>query len=82
MIIIHRDIIYKPAGIFAVTSTSEHAQIRENISQNLIIMTNPGELKFSQFCSFMDNLQTEVLHMEFGEFSKGAATISELDFAR
>ena len=45
-------------------------------------MTNPGELKFSQFCSFMDNLQTEVLHMEFGEFSKGAATISELDFAR
>merc|ERR1719400_3067832 len=41
-----------------------------------------GELKFSQFCSFMNNLQTEVLHMEIGEFSKGAATISELDFAR
>jgi len=41
-----------------------------------------NELKFSQFCTFMENLQTEVLHMEFGEFSKGAPTISELDFAR
>ena len=40
------------------------------------------ELKFSEFCKFMENLQTEVLHMEFGEFSKGAPTISELDFAR
>jgi len=40
------------------------------------------ELKFSEFCTFMDNLQTEVLHMEFGEFSKGAPSISELDFAR
>merc|ERR1712037_873421 len=40
------------------------------------------ELKFSEFCTFMENLQTEVLHMEFGEFSKGAPAISELDFAR
>jgi len=40
------------------------------------------ELKFEDFFKFMDNLQTEVLHMEYGEFSKGAATISELDFAR
>jgi len=40
------------------------------------------ELKFDDFSLFMDNLQTEVLNMEFGEFSKGAATISELDFAR
>jgi len=40
------------------------------------------ELKFSEFCNFMENLQTEVLQMEFGEFSKGAPTISELDFAR
>ena len=40
------------------------------------------ELKFSEFCNFMENLQTEVLHMEFGEFSKGAPAISELDFAR
>ena len=35
------------------------------------------ELKFSEFCTFMDNLQTEVLHMEFGEFSKRAPTLQE-----
>ncbi|XKL67334.1 hypothetical protein PGB90_002825 [Kerria lacca] len=31
---------------------------------------------------FMENLQTEVLEMEFQEFAKGASTISEIDFAR
>ena len=30
----------------------------------------------------MDNLQTEVLQMEYHEFSKGSKTITELDFAR
>ena len=40
------------------------------------------ELKFEDFHRFMDNLQTEVLQMEFQEFSKGAKFITELDFAR
>ena len=30
----------------------------------------------------MDNLQTEVLQMEYDEFAKGAQTITEVDFAR
>lgn len=30
----------------------------------------------------MENLQSEVLEMEFQEFAKGAEVISELDFAR
>ena len=30
----------------------------------------------------MENLQTEVLEMEFQEFAKGANTINEIDFAR
>lgn len=41
-----------------------------------------GELKFDDFRRFMDNLQTEVLLMEYNEFSKGSATITEVDFAR
>eukprot|EP00095_Tigriopus_kingsejongensis_P003453 maker-scaffold13_size735724-snap-gene-1.14 protein:Tk03453 transcript:maker-scaffold13_size735724-snap-gene-1.14-mRNA-1 annotation:"calcium uptake protein mitochondrial isoform x2" len=40
------------------------------------------QLKFDDFHRFMENLQTEVLQMEYQEFSKGAKTISELDFAR
>ena len=30
----------------------------------------------------MNNLQTEVLQMEYDEFAKGAQTITEVDFAR
>ncbi|MCL4125683.1 UNVERIFIED_CONTAM: hypothetical protein GTU68_057101, partial [Idotea baltica] len=40
------------------------------------------ELKFEEFQTFMENLQTEVLEIEFNEFSKGLPTISELDFAK
>lgn len=30
----------------------------------------------------MENLQTEVLEMEFQQFAKGGNTISEMDFAK
>jgi fructoselysine-6-P-deglycase FrlB-like protein len=30
----------------------------------------------------MDNLQTEVLELEFGEFSHGMKTITEVEFAQ
>ena len=33
-------------------------------------------------CRFMENLQTEVLEMEFNECSHGTSTIHEQDFAR
>ena len=41
-----------------------------------------GDLGFDDFKKFMDNLQTEVLQMEYNEFAKGCATITEMDFAR
>ncbi|KAG7517903.1 calcium uptake protein 3, mitochondrial-like isoform X1 [Solea senegalensis] len=41
-----------------------------------------AELKFEEFYKFMDNLQTEVLEIEFLSSSKGMSTISEEDFAR
>ncbi|KAL0275891.1 UNVERIFIED_CONTAM: hypothetical protein PYX00_003612 [Menopon gallinae] len=40
------------------------------------------ELRFEGFKKFMENLQSEVLELEFHEFSKGHKTISEVDFAR
>lgn len=40
------------------------------------------ELKFEGFKKFMENLQSEVLELEFHEFSKGHNTISEVDFAK
>ncbi|XP_064608028.1 calcium uptake protein 3, mitochondrial-like isoform X2 [Liolophura sinensis] len=39
-------------------------------------------LRFEDFRLFMENLQSEVLELEFKEFSKGMPTISEVDFAR
>ncbi|XP_049575762.1 calcium uptake protein 3, mitochondrial isoform X8 [Syngnathus scovelli] len=41
-----------------------------------------AELTFDDFYRFMDNLQTEVLEIEFLTYSKGMATISEEDFAK
>ncbi|XP_077426657.1 calcium uptake protein 3, mitochondrial isoform X4 [Vanacampus margaritifer] len=41
-----------------------------------------AELNFDDFYRFMDNLQTEVLEIEFLTYSKGMATISEEDFAK
>ncbi|CAJ1053364.1 calcium uptake protein 3%2C mitochondrial isoform X11 [Xyrichtys novacula] len=41
-----------------------------------------AELTFDDFYRFMDNIQTEVLEIEFLSYSKGMTTISEEDFAK
>ncbi|XP_018368435.1 PREDICTED: calcium uptake protein 3, mitochondrial isoform X2 [Trachymyrmex cornetzi] len=41
-----------------------------------------NELRYDDFKHFMENLQHEVLELEFHEFSKGHNTINELDFAK
>ncbi|XP_026187089.1 calcium uptake protein 3, mitochondrial isoform X6 [Mastacembelus armatus] len=41
-----------------------------------------AELKYDDFYTFMDNLQTEVVEIEFLSYSIGMPTISEEDFAR
>uniref|UniRef100_T1JCH2 EF-hand domain-containing protein n=1 Tax=Strigamia maritima TaxID=126957 RepID=T1JCH2_STRMM len=41
-----------------------------------------GYLDYEDFHKFMENLQTEVLELEFNEFSRGQKTISEVDFAK
>lgn len=40
------------------------------------------DLHYEGFYRFMDNLQTEVLELEFYEFSKGNIAITEVDFAK
>lgn len=40
------------------------------------------DLHYDGFYKFMDNLQTEVLELEFYEFSKGNIAITEVDFAK
>ncbi|KAF5283421.1 hypothetical protein FQA39_LY04797 [Lamprigera yunnana] len=61
-------------------------QRRHTVDTTLIIhffgKKGNEELKFEGFRRFMLDLQTEVLELEFSEFSKGLQTISEVDFAK
>lgn len=61
-------------------------QRRHAVDTSLIIHffgpKGTNTLNFDNFQRFMLYLQTEVLELEFSEFSKGLPTISELDFAR
>ncbi|XP_028831757.1 calcium uptake protein 3, mitochondrial isoform X10 [Denticeps clupeoides] len=68
------------------------APVNSRADDNLVIDTTllvhffgkkgKAELTFDDFYRFMDNLQTEVLEIEFLTYSKGMTTISEEDFAR
>ncbi|KPP57535.1 hypothetical protein Z043_124730, partial [Scleropages formosus] len=74
------------------TSQALFSDLAERADENMMIDTTllvhffgkkgKAELTFDDFYRFMDNLQTEVLEIEFLSYSKGMTTISEEDFAR
>ncbi|XP_047013120.1 calcium uptake protein 3, mitochondrial isoform X3 [Ictalurus punctatus] len=69
------------------TDSSSQLHVQENIADTTLLVHFFGkkgktELNFEDFYRFMDNLQTEVLEIEFLTYSKGMTTISEEDFAR
>ncbi|XP_064917091.1 calcium uptake protein 3, mitochondrial isoform X10 [Columba livia] len=68
----------------------KRAMLRDGLSSSLSDTTllvhffgkkGKAELNFEDFYRFMDNLQTEVLEIEFLSYSNGMNTISEEDFA-
>ncbi|CAI5651497.1 calcium uptake protein 3, mitochondrial isoform X2 [Oreochromis niloticus] len=63
-----------------------HTNVDEKSETTLLVhffgKKGKAELKFEDFYKFMDNLQTEVLEIEFLSYSKGMPTISEEDFAQ
>ncbi|XP_053734450.1 calcium uptake protein 3, mitochondrial-like isoform X2 [Synchiropus splendidus] len=63
---------------------AEHAEEKTETTLLVHFFGKKGkaELKFEDFYKFMDNLQTELLEIEFLSYSKGMPTISEEDFAR
>ncbi|XP_066505831.1 calcium uptake protein 3, mitochondrial [Hoplias malabaricus] len=69
------------------SDSSSQLPVQENITDTTLLVHFFGkkgktELNFEDFYRFMDNLQTEMLEIEFLAFSKGMTTISEEDFAR
>ncbi|XP_033891920.2 calcium uptake protein 3, mitochondrial-like isoform X5 [Acipenser ruthenus] len=65
-----------------------HTRAEENMMVDTTLLVHffgkkgKAELNYDDFYRFMDNLQTEVLEIEFLTYSKGMTTISEEDFAR
>ncbi|XP_063733207.1 calcium uptake protein 3, mitochondrial isoform X2 [Eleginops maclovinus] len=72
--------------LYGQPKSQPHSHVDEKIETTLLVhffgKKGKAELKFEDFYEFMDNLQTEVLEIEFLSYSKGLPTISEEDFAR
>ncbi|KAG7223553.1 hypothetical protein INR49_028446 [Caranx melampygus] len=72
--------------LYGHRKSQPHKHVDEKTETTLLVhffgKKGKAELKFEDFYKFMDNLQTEVLEIEFLSYSKGMPTISEEDFAR
>ncbi|GAA6224291.1 calcium uptake protein 3, mitochondrial-like isoform X3 [Lates japonicus] len=72
--------------LYGHCKSQQHSHVDEKTETTLLVhffgKKGKAELKFEDFYKFMDNLQTEVLEIEFLSYSKGMPTISEEDFAR
>ncbi|XP_016960753.1 calcium uptake protein 3, mitochondrial isoform X9 [Drosophila biarmipes] len=75
-----------PAPLESYVNDGEGLQRRHMVATTLQLhffgKRGTGVINYDNFYRFMDNLQTEVLELEFHEFSKGNSVISELDFAK
>ncbi|XP_017316805.1 calcium uptake protein 3, mitochondrial isoform X2 [Ictalurus punctatus] len=67
---------------FNLERTDESMTIDTTLLVHFFGKKGKAELTFDDFYRFMDNLQTEMLEIEFLTYSKGMTTISEEDFAR
>nr|XP_015201208.1 PREDICTED: calcium uptake protein 3, mitochondrial isoform X1 [Lepisosteus oculatus] len=67
---------------FRLERAEENMMIDTTLLVHFFGKKGRAELNFDDFYRFMDNLQTEVLEIEFLTYSKGMTTISEEDFAR
>uniref|UniRef100_A0A3B4YJM8 Mitochondrial calcium uptake family member 3 n=1 Tax=Seriola lalandi dorsalis TaxID=1841481 RepID=A0A3B4YJM8_SERLL len=80
------DVLRRSASQVLFSDLAERADESVTIDTTLLVhffgKKGKAELTFDDFYRFMDNLQTEVLEIEFLTYSKGMTTISEEDFAK
>ncbi|MCJ8749294.1 hypothetical protein PDJAM_G00174730 [Pangasius djambal] len=80
------DVLRRSASQALFSDLAERTDESMTIDTTLLVhffgKKGKAELTFDDFYRFMDNLQTEVLEIEFLTYSKGMTTISEEDFAR
>ncbi|KAI4833361.1 hypothetical protein KUCAC02_016269 [Chaenocephalus aceratus] len=80
------DVLRRGASQVLFSDLAERADESSTIDTTLLVhffgKKGKAELTFDDFYRFMDNLQTEMLEIEFLTYSKGMTTISEEDFAK
>ncbi|XP_041640133.1 calcium uptake protein 3, mitochondrial isoform X3 [Cheilinus undulatus] len=80
------DVLRRGASQVLFSDLAERADESITIDTTLLVhffgKKGKAELTFDDYYRFMDNLQTEVLEIEFLTYSKGMTTISEEDFAK
>uniref|UniRef100_UPI003AAFE25D calcium uptake protein 3, mitochondrial isoform X1 n=1 Tax=Centroberyx gerrardi TaxID=166262 RepID=UPI003AAFE25D len=80
------DVLRRSASQALFSDLAERADENMMIDTTLLVhffgKKGKAELTFDDFYRFMDNIQTEVLEIEFLTYSKGMTTISEEDFAK
>uniref|UniRef100_A0A3B5AF12 Mitochondrial calcium uptake family member 3 n=1 Tax=Stegastes partitus TaxID=144197 RepID=A0A3B5AF12_9TELE len=80
------DVLRRSASQVLFSDLAERADETITIDTTLLVhffgKKGKAELTFDDFYRFMDNLQTEVLEIEFLTYSKGMTIISEEDFAK
>ncbi|XP_026214722.1 calcium uptake protein 3, mitochondrial isoform X2 [Anabas testudineus] len=80
------DVLRRSASQVLFSDLAERTDESITIDTTLLVhffgKKGKAELTFDDFYRFMDNLQTEVLEIEFLTYSKGMTTISEEDFAK
>ncbi|XP_066515849.1 calcium uptake protein 3, mitochondrial [Hoplias malabaricus] len=80
------DMLRRGASQALFSDLAERSEDNMTIDTTLLVhffgKKGKAELTFDDFYRFMDNLQTEMLEIEFLTYSKGMTTISEEDFAR
>uniref|UniRef100_A0A672MF42 Mitochondrial calcium uptake family member 3 n=1 Tax=Sinocyclocheilus grahami TaxID=75366 RepID=A0A672MF42_SINGR len=76
------DMLRRGASQALFSDLAENMMIDTTLLVHFFGKKGKAELTFEDFYRFMDNLQTEMLEIEFLTYSKGMTTISEEDFAR
>ncbi|CAO4378791.1 unnamed protein product [Caenorhabditis nigoni] len=79
------DRLFTGADSYAVMFTKSEEEVRKQdttLLLHLFGLRGNATLSFDEFQQFYENLQEELMEIEFYEFARGKSTISPVDFAR
>ncbi|CAJ0599392.1 unnamed protein product [Cylicocyclus nassatus] len=81
----YRQRLFEGSDSYALLYTKSEDEVKKQdttLLLHLFGMNGNGKLSFEEFRRFYENLQEEIMEIEFHEFARGKPTISPMDFAR